>query len=317
MVAVAERAKTSKIVTVTLMTVLLGLLASNCALSSASDSRGSGAVKVSEADLGKGPKLDVPYEPTTYEIAEEMLRMADVRKDDLVYDLGCGDGRIVIMAAKERGAKGVGVDLDPQRIKESVENARKAGVTDKVRFLRQDLFKTDFKEATVMMIYLWPEVNLRLRPKLLADLKPGTRVVSHSHTMGDWKPDRKSEMSGHNLYFWVIPANVTGTWTWLMPSENGGTSPAILQVSQHFQEVQGSLSVGGSPIPVSDAALTGDHLRFAVDIQTGGQKKIILFDGHIQGDRLVGSQDISDNRGTNAYTWEAKRNPSSKVTIEK
>lgn len=313
MVAGAERAKISKIVTVTLVTVLLGLFASNYALSSA----GSGPVRVSEANLRKGPKLDVPYEPTTYEIAQEMLRMADVRKDDLVYDLGCGDGRIVIMAAKERGAKGVGVDIDPQRIKESVENARKAGVTDKVRFFRQDLFKTNFKDATVMMIYLWPEVNLRLRPKLLADLKPGTRLVSHSHTMGDWKPDRESEMSGHNLYFWVIPANVTGTWTWLMPSENGGTNPAILQVSQHYQEVQGTLSVGGSPIPISDAALTGDHLRFAVDVQTGGQKKMILFDGQVQGDRLVGSQDMSDSRTTNKSPWEAKRNPSSKLTIEK
>jgi SAM-dependent methyltransferase len=317
MIAVVERAKISKIAKVTLVTVFLGLFASNCALSLASDSRGSGAVRVSETDFGKGQKLDVPYEPTTYEIAQEMIRMADVRKDDLVYDLGCGDGRIVIMAAKERGAKGVGVDLDPQRIKESVENARKAGVTDRVRFLRQDLFETNFKDATVMMIYLWPEVNLRLRPKLLADLKPGTRVVSHSHTMGDWKPDRKSEMSGHNLYFWVIPANVTGTWTWLMPSENGGTSPAILQVSQHYQEVQGSLLVGGSLISISDVALTGDHLRLAVDVLTGGQKKIFLFDGHVQGDNLVGSQDISDSRAANKYPWEAKRNPSSKTTIEK
>jgi SAM-dependent methyltransferase len=315
MVAAATRTNTLSIVTFTWIAILLGLFASGCALSSAGESREAGVVEVS--DLKKGPKLDVPYEPTSYEIAKEMLRMADVQKNDLVYDLGCGDGRIVIMAVKEKGARGVGVDLDPQRIKESVANAKKAGVTDKIRFFRQDLFKTDFKDATVMMLYLWPEVNLRLRPKLLADLKPGTRVVSHSHTMGDWEPDATSVVSTHNLYFWVIPANVSGTWTWLMPSKDGRTSAAVLQLSQHYQEVKGNITLDGSPIPISDTSLRGDHVRFTVDTQVAGQPKRIQFEGYVKGDVITGSQDMIDGQSASKSLWEAKRDPSSKVPLER
>jgi SAM-dependent methyltransferase len=308
----------TKVITLTLIGVLLVFLALNCSsLSSAGEDRELVSSEVSSEDLGKGPKLDVPYEPTSYEIAEEMLRMANVKKDDLVYDLGCGDGRIVIMAVKERGARGIGVDLDPQRIKESVENARKAGVTDKVRFFNQDLFKTDFRDATVMMLYLWPEVNLRLRPKLLTDLKPGTRVVSHSHTMGDWKPDARSEVSKHNLYFWVIPANVTGTWTWLMPSKGGRTSAAVLRLTQHFQEIKGELTIDGSTVTISDAVLKGPNLRFVVETQTGGQKRSMRFEGRAQGDTIRGNLEIPEGGAVKKTPWEAKRDPSTKIPLEK
>ena len=149
---------------------------------------------------------DVPFVPTPEEVAEAMLKLADVKKGDLVYDLGCGDGRLVITAAKKFGARGVGVDIDPQRIKESNENAKKAGVTDRVKFLEQDLFETDIKDATVVTLYLLPSINLKLRPKLLAELKPGTRVVSNSFDMGDWEPDKKEVVGMHTIYYWVIPA---------------------------------------------------------------------------------------------------------------
>ena len=149
---------------------------------------------------------DVPYEPSTREIVDGMLKLADVTKNDIVYDLGCGDGRIVIAAAKEYGARGVGIDIDPVRIREAKENARAAGVTNLVAFRNEDLFEANIKEATVVMLYLWPGVNLRLRPKLLKDLKPGTRVVSHSHNMGDWKPEKEIQVGGHRVYFWTIPA---------------------------------------------------------------------------------------------------------------
>ena len=152
-------------------------------------------------------RRDVPYVPTPQEVVDEMLRMANVGKDDVVYDLGCGDGRLVITAVKKFGAKrGVGVDIDPQRIKESNENARAAGVADRVRFVEQDLFKADFKEATVVTLYLLPDVNLRLRPKLWSDLKPGTRVVSHAFDMGDWQPEKTASVEGRTIYFWTIPA---------------------------------------------------------------------------------------------------------------
>ena len=148
---------------------------------------------------------DVPYEPTAHEIVEAMLTLAAVTERDLVHDLGCGDGRIVIAAAR-RGARAVGVDIDPERIAEARENARRAGVEGKVEFREQDLFDAEIREATVVMLYLWPHVNLKLRPKLLAELKPGTRVVSHSHDMGDWKPEREVRAAGATLYRWTIAA---------------------------------------------------------------------------------------------------------------
>ena len=151
-------------------------------------------------------RRDVPYVPTPQEVVDEMLRMASVGKDDVVYDLGCGDGRLVITAVKKFGAKrGVGIDIDPQRIKESNANAQAAGVADRVKFVVQDLFKADFKEATVVTLYLLPDVNLRLRPKLWSDLKPGTRVVSHAFDMGDWRPEKTADVEGRMIYFWTIP----------------------------------------------------------------------------------------------------------------
>jgi len=139
----------------------------------------------------------------------EMLRLANVNKGDVVYDLGCGDGRIVIAAAEKFGARGVGIDIDPERIQEAQENARKAGVTARVRFRNEDLFEADISEATVVTLYLLPWVNLKLRPKLWSELKPGTRIVSHSHDMGDWKPEKEVEVDGETIYYWTIPANKT------------------------------------------------------------------------------------------------------------
>ena len=156
-------------------------------------------------------KPDVHYVPTPEEVVAEMLKLANVGKDDVIYDLGCGDGRIVITAAQKYGARGVGIDIDPERIKESNENARKAGVTDRVKFLQQDLFTTDFREATVVTLYLLPALNLKLRPKLLSELKPGTRIVSHAFDMGDWKPEKVVNVPSdvdqeRTVYFWVVPA---------------------------------------------------------------------------------------------------------------
>jgi trans-aconitate methyltransferase len=151
---------------------------------------------------------EVPYVPTHERIVAEMLKVAKVGKNDVLYDLGSGDGRIVITAAKKFGTRGVGVDIDPVRVKEARENAAKAGVTDRVKFLQQDLFETDIREATVVTLYLLPEVNLRLRPKLLSELKPGTRVVSHNYDMGDWTPLKTLQFrvpEDHTIYYWVVP----------------------------------------------------------------------------------------------------------------
>jgi SAM-dependent methyltransferase len=149
---------------------------------------------------------DVPYVPTTPQLVEQMLKLAGVTKNDVVYDLGCGDGRLVITAVKDFGARGVGIDIDPERIKDSTENAKKDGVTKRIAFRNEDLFEADIHEATVVTLYLWPWINLKLKDKLLKDLKPGTRVVSNLHDMGEWKPDKQIKVDGHPIYLWIIPA---------------------------------------------------------------------------------------------------------------
>jgi SAM-dependent methyltransferase len=149
---------------------------------------------------------DVIYVPTPHEVVDDMLRLANVRKGDVLYDLGSGDGRIAIAAAKKYGVKAVGIDIDPDRIREANENARKAGVTDLVQFRQEDLFKADFREATVVTLYLLPDLNVKLRPRLWGELKPGTRVVSHQFDMGTWKPEKRLESNGRTVYFWTVPA---------------------------------------------------------------------------------------------------------------
>ncbi len=151
---------------------------------------------------------DVPYVPTPQPVVDAMLQVAKVGKNDVLYDLGSGDGRIVNTAAQKFGTRGVGIDINPERIQEANENAQKAGVTDRVKFVQQDLFTTDFSEATVVTLYLLPEVNAKLRPKLLSELKPGTRIVSHAFDMGDWKPEQTLNVEGKTIYYWVVPEQV-------------------------------------------------------------------------------------------------------------
>ena len=155
----------------------------------------------------RGP--DVIFVPTPNEVVDTMLSMAAVTKRDTVYDLGCGDGRIVITAAQKYGARGVGIDIDPERVKEATANVRNAGVADRVKIVRGDLFEADISSATVVTLYLLTDLNLKLRPKLLRELKPGTRVVSHAFAMGDWKPERSTDVSGTSVYLWRIPPQTT------------------------------------------------------------------------------------------------------------
>ena len=147
---------------------------------------------------------DVPFVPTSETVVDEMLTLAGVGPRDVVYDLGCGDGRIVIAAAR-RGARGVGIDIDPKRVQEAKQNAREAGVADKVEFREGDLFQADIADATVVTLYLLSSVNLKLRPKLLKELRPGTRIVSHAFDMGDWAPLETRSVAGTTVYYWVVP----------------------------------------------------------------------------------------------------------------
>jgi Methyltransferase domain len=151
---------------------------------------------------------DVPYVPTPQSVVDAMLKVAKVGKNDVLYDLGSGDGRIVVTAAQKFGTQGVGVDINPERIEEANQNAQKAGVSDRVKFVQQDLFNTDLSKATVVTLYLLPDVNLKLRPKLFKELKPGTRIVSHAFDMGDWKPQQTLNVDGKTIYYWVVPENI-------------------------------------------------------------------------------------------------------------
>jgi len=155
---------------------------------------------------GEVPGKEVPYVPSPPEVVDAMLAAAGVKKGDVLYDLGSGDGRIVIAAAKRFGVRGVGVDIDPRRIREANENARAAGVTKLVEFREQNLFDVDLEPATVVTLYLLPEVNKKLRPKLLREVRPGTRVVSHAFDMGDWAPDQQLEVAGSTVYVWRVDA---------------------------------------------------------------------------------------------------------------
>jgi SAM-dependent methyltransferase len=153
-------------------------------------------------------QTDVPYVPTPQPVVDAMLKLAKVNSKDLIYDLGSGDGRIPITAAQKYGARGIGIDIDPERVKEAKQNLQSAGVGNLVEFRQQDLFKTDFSQASVVTLYLLPDINLKLRPKLLQELKPGTRIVSHAFDMGDWKPQQVQQVDGKTIYLWVVPENV-------------------------------------------------------------------------------------------------------------
>jgi SAM-dependent methyltransferase len=256
--------------------------------------------------------LDVPYVPSKPEVVAEMLRMAKVTKDDLLYDLGCGDGRIVITAAQLYGTRGVGIDIDPERIKESKENAAKANVSHLVKFIEQDLFEADFREATVVSLYLLTSVNLRLRPRLLSQLRPGTRVVSHNYGMDTWKPDDQSVVmvneTSHSVYFWIVPANVSGTWEWTW-TEGPQKVANVLEFEQHFQWPAGKLRSGSAEWSLRGISLKGNELQFTAEREEKGKVLTMIFAGRVSGNTIEGTALMKGEPSANARAWKAKRNP--------
>jgi precorrin-6B methylase 2 len=214
---------------------------------------------------------DVPYVPTSPQVVNAMLTLAEVTKDDVVYDLGSGDGRIVIAAARDFGARGVGVDSNPVRINESRENAKRENVEDRVEFHEQNLFETDISEADVIAIYLLNSVNLKLRPKFLEELRPGTRIVSHAFDMDDWEPDTHQDVDNRDVYLWIVPENASGTW------ENNNL---VLELDQEFDKVSGTISLGGQQHNITEATLKGNNLNL-----TAGS---LEFEGEIENDQISG-----------------------------
>jgi SAM-dependent methyltransferase len=253
---------------------------------------------------------DVIYEPTPQDVVEEMLKMAEVNQNDVVYDLGCGDGRFIITAAKKYGARGVGVDINPERVNESNENAIKAGVANRVRFFEGDLFETDIREATVVTLYLLTELNLRLRPKLFRELKPGARVVSHRFSMGEWKPDKMGTLGKYEYYYWVIPADVVGVWRWDVSAQKGNRH-YTLSLDQSFQEIKGNMNIQeGRQVSITDAKLTGDRLSFTVKYDEANRQAVVMdFNGRVSGNTINGNIKVTGGPFAGNHIWTAKRNP--------
>ena len=254
----------------------------------------------------------VPYVQTPMEIVERMLRMAEVGKGDYLIDLGSGDGRIVIEAAK-RGARGLGVDLDPSLVKHATENARQAGVADSTRFEVRDIFETELSNATVVAFYLLPDFNAKLMPKLLK-LKPGTRIVSHDGGIGDWPPDERLEMRApekpvgvggvSRVELWIVPANARGAWTSEIPDHGGRWR---FQVGQKFQELDIDVAAQGRDLLVRNSRLRGEEIKIIVTGIVNGRAWHHYFVGQVRGDRITGEVTVSDGNNKRSLPWTATR----------
>ena len=257
-------------------------------------------------------RWDVPYVPTPYEVVDEMLEMAEVTESDILYDLGCGDGRIVITAARRLGTRGYGVDIDPERIQECHSNAESADVQSLVTFLNQDLFETDFSRASVLTLYLLNSVNMRLRPKILAELKPGTRVVSHDFSMGEWKAEQKVDLMVdyriHNVYFWVVPANASGKWRFSQPSDLPAV-PFTLNLQQKFQEIEGHVADRNQVIRLKSADLTGARIAFSFNRDTQDRAQNLSFEGTVKGHTMEGTLTVLSGETNKKFECRAKRDP--------
>jgi SAM-dependent methyltransferase len=269
------------------------------------------AVLVSAPSLAQEPKDNIagPYVPTPWVIVDAMLGLADIRADDVVYDLGSGDGRLVITAAKRYKARGVGVELQPELVALANEGAKKEDVADRVKFIQGDLFETDIREATVVTLYLLPRFVTRLVPRFLAELKPGTRIVSHDYPLAPWKPDKdmsldvpeKEFISGTSwtrLYYYVVPARIRGQWELTLPKQLA-RGPLSLEVNQEPNMVGGLVSDGRSEDYLRDMQVLGEKVSFGL-LYNG---KMMTFEGKAAGDTMSGEVTAKGVRGP----WSAKR----------
>jgi SAM-dependent methyltransferase len=254
----------------------------------------------------------VPYVNTPVEIVDRMMRMAEVGKDDYVIDLGSGDGRLIIAAAK-RGASGLGVDLDPSLVRLATQNAAKAGVGDRARFDVRDIFETDLSRATVVTMYLLPDFNAKLLPKLLK-LKPGTRIVSHDGSIADWPADETLQMKtpekpvgiGGNskVELWIVPANAAGAWSSDLGSHGGRWQ---FRIGQHYQMLEVQVATGGRDLLVRNTRLRGEEIKLVVTGLVGTRAWHHYFVGQVRDDRMEGQVSISDGSNTRTVPWTAVR----------
>ena len=255
---------------------------------------------------------DTPYVQTPQNVVDTMLEIAKVGAGDTIIDLGSGDGRMVITAAKKHGARGFGVDLDRKLVALANRNAAKAGVADRAVFYQRDLHATDVSAATVMSIYLLPEVNLMIRTRLLATLKPGTRIVSHDYGMGEWRPDYFTELAApgktvgigerSKIYYWVVPGHAAGRWVWRLARE-GKPVDFELALRQNFQVIEGTLKAGGRSARVENARLTGESIAFSASVDGSRYE----FSGRIFNNAIEGTARVVRGAESRELEWSAAR----------
>lgn len=273
---------------------------------------GLAASHVSAQDFG-----DSPYVPTPQVVVDRMLEVGKVGPKDFVIDLGSGDGRIIITAARKYGARGFGVDLDRRLVALSNKLAAKAGIADRAVFYERDIYHTDMSPATVVTIYLLPEVMLMIRPTLLSTLRPGTRIVSHDYDLGEWTPDSSLIMDApgkpvgrdqtSKVLYWVVPATASGRWMWRAPGEGGTQRQFELTLNQNFQKVEGRLTLDGATMPIENATLAGDRLSFTAKA-AGASGAHYEFDGRIFNHALDGTMKVTHGgAAAQQQAWSAAR----------
>jgi hypothetical protein len=258
------------------------------------------------------PHADAPYVPTPLGVVDAMLGLAGVGPEDYVIDLGSGDGRIVIAAAKKRGARGFGVEIDGALVWTARREAQRVGVAGRVEFIEQNLFSTEIGHATVITMYLYPRLMMQLRPRLFAELRPGTRIVSHDFDMESWRPDARVTVPvpdkpygppSSEVYLWIIPANAAGAWQWR--STNGAAAVDYeLTLSQTFQMLEGKALVGGRPERLEGGRMRGDEIRLMLTAEVGGRVLRHEFSGRVDGDAINGKVRLP---GGSELDWRAKR----------
>ena len=285
------------------------------ALAAVGSSAALAAALMLAAPAGAQDYGDTPYVQTPQNVVDKMLEVAQVGPSDYVIDLGSGDGRMIITAAKKHGARGFGVDLDSRLVKLSNSLAKKAGVADRAAFYERDIYQTDLSPASVVTIYLLPEVNLMMRPKLLSMLKPGTRVVSHDYDMGEWPPDRAFTMDApgkpvgrdqkSKVFYWVVPAKAAGRWMWQAPGDAGAPRAFQLALNQNFQKLEGTLTADGRSVAVEDAKLVGDRLSFVAKLDQGARYE---YEGRIVNHALDGRMRVlRAGAAPRELAWSAAR----------
>jgi len=257
---------------------------------------------------GKKTIPDVHFATTPHKVVKEMLKLAGVNKDDVVADLGSGDGRIVIAAARDFGARGGGVELDKELVAESIKNAKESGVAEKVKFLEEDFFTVDLRDATVVTLYLLPDLNARLVPKFLKELKPGSKIVSHMWEMGKWKPDMTLKAYSTTVHLWIVPAQVDGNWRLTLKNDKG-LREYMLTIKQVFQKIRASLSDGKRRYTVEDTNIQGNDIAISVSDAVRGRIFIINMEAVVKENDMEGTAFIreGDTPFAEQYSMKAER----------